>query len=120
MLRILAMSTSTIIGIAVPAALLVIIGIALFFLNYRRKNKKTTSAIAQSDLLTLIVDSSGGRENIAEARVKMTRLTLTLRKPELFSDLALKAQGIVVIAMEKKITLVLGEQAAEIGRALNG
>lgn len=116
---ILTFDASKIIAIVIPVVLLLIIGALILFINRKRRGSShSVTQIADDSLVGLIRSAVGGQDNIDNVSFKMTRLTITLKNTELFNEAAIKDQGIVVIAMEKKVTFVLGSKAEAVFNSL--
>ena len=104
------------IGIIVAIVIIILIVILLIVKAVKRKKYFST----RSEAGLKMIEAFGGRANIVSATNNGSRLSIVLNDYSLFNEEQAKALGVSsFIKMSNKITLVVGEEAAEIANLIN-
>ena len=89
----------------------------IFFLNRRKKNKKTVIKVASKSVW---VEALGGNENILNSEAYGSRLVLKLADKDKMKKDELKSLGVTsIIEMSDKVTLLLEDKAELVKKELD-
>jgi phosphotransferase system IIB component len=95
-------------------ALFLLIGITAFIILKKRIVKQPYDDAGP------IIEGLGGIDNIIEAKVRGSRLSVLIINPMLVNEAILKQHGVIsLVMMSKKAVLLLGETASNVAFAID-